>query len=305
MSQFIGIEGGGTKFICVHGNHPSQLQDRTVIQTETPILTMKNVIQYINTVRNKFDIKAIGLAVFGPLDLDSYSKTYGYITTTPKSGWENFPIVATLKKHANLPVGFDTDVNGAALGEYRWGAARGLDDFVYLTIGTGIGGGLMINGKVVHGAMHPEMGHMLVPRDTLRDTFIGSCQYHKNCLESLASGTSMSARWQVKSALELPPGHPAWDLEAHYLAAGIVNLITTVSPKRVILGGGVMQQGHLIAKIRTEVIKILNGYIQYDGIINHIDQYIVGPELHENSGVCGAIALAEQSFLHSRKLEVA
>jgi fructokinase len=299
MSHFIGIEGGGTKFVCVHGNHPQNLQDRIVIKTETPELTLKKVIQYIKSIKTNYDIKAIGMAVFGPLDLDIHSHTYGYITTTPKTGWNNYNIVGTLKKHFNLPIGFDTDVNGAALGEHRWGAAHGVDDFVYLTVGTGIGGGIMINGKVVHGAMHPEIGHMLIPQDISRDSFSGVCQYHKNCMESLASGTAMSSRWQVDSAIELPLSHEAWDLEAHYLGIGIANLITVFSPKMVILGGGIMQQNHLLPKIRKEVIKSLNCYIQFDKMINHIDKYIVSPGLNEDSGVCGAIALAQQSLLKS------
>lgn len=296
MNHFIGIEGGGTKFVCVHGTGPDNLQDRTVIPTKSPAETIHQVIEYIKAVKKKVNIKAIGVAVFGPLDLDHTSSTYGHITTTPKEGWQNFNLVGVLKNEFHLPIGFDTDVNGSALGEYRWGAGQGLDDFIYLTVGTGIGGGLMINGKLVHGAMHPEMGHILIPQDTSRDTYKGACQFHKNCLESLASGTAMSARWNVASALDLPENHEAWDLEAHYLGLGIANYVLTLSPKRIIIGGGVMHQDHLLKKIRREVIKCLNGYLKCEKIINHMDDYIVKPSLGDNAGICGAIALAEQSF---------
>lgn len=297
LDQFIGIEGGGTKFVCVHGSSPEDLHDRTVINTQSPQQTIKEVIEYIRAVKQRTTIKGIGLAVFGPLDLDRTSPTYGYITTTPKPGWKNFNIVGELKKAFNMPIGFDTDVNGAALGEYQWGGAQGLNDFIYLTIGTGIGGGLMINGKIVHGAMHPEMGHILIPQDTRRDAFKGCCHFHRNCWESLASGTAMNERWQVDSSTDLPDDHEAWDLQAHYLGIGIANLILTLSPQRILIGGGVMHQPQLLPKIRDEVAKCLNGYLQCDKIIQHLDDYIVHPGLGNNSGICGAIVLAKEAFI--------
>jgi len=302
MNQYIGIEGGGTKFICAHGSGPHDLQDRTVIHTQSPDQTMKEVADYIRATQKKSLIKAIGLAVFGPLDLDPVSPMYGYITTTPKPGWKNFNIVGVLKQAFKLPIGFDTDVNGAALGEYQWGAAQGLNDFIYLTVGTGIGGGLMINGRIVHGAMHPEMGHIIIPRDTSRDSFAGCCHFHSTCLESLASGTAMSSRWCVKSPFDLPSDHEAWDLEAHYLGIGIANHILSFSPQRIIIGGGVMQQTHLLPKIRREVLKCLNGYLKFEKIVNRLDEYIVKPGLGENSGICGAMVLAEQSLVRSVKV---
>jgi fructokinase len=296
LNQYVGIEGGGTKFVCVHGSGPHDLRDRTVINTQSPHATMKEVIEYIRAVKQRSNIKAIGLAVFGPLDLDHSSPTYGYITTTPKPGWGNFNIVGELKQAFDMPIGFDTDVNGAALGEYQWGAAQSLNDFIYITVGTGIGGGLMINGKIVHGAMHPEMGHIIIPQDTSRDSFKGCCQFHSNCWESLASGTAMNARWQVESAMDLSATHEAWNLEAHYLGIGIANLILTLSPQRILIGGGVMHQSHLLPKVRAEVAKCLNGYLKCEKIINRLDEYIVKPGLDDNSGICGAIALAEQSL---------
>jgi fructokinase len=302
MTHFIGIEGGGTKFVCVHGSNPNDLQDRTTIKTQSPDATMQEVIEYIRAIQKKTTIKAIGLAIFGPLDLDLDSATYGYVTTAAKPGWAQYDVVGTLKKAFDLPIGFDTDVNGSAIGEYRWGSARGLSDFLYLTIGTGIGGGAMVNGKLLHGASHPEMGHMLVPHHP-KDTFEGICLYHPNCLESLASGPSMKARWKVNSALDLPEDHEAWDLEAHYLGLGLVNYILALSPKRIIMGGGVMRQTHLLAKIRMEIIQCLNGYLKDDKIIKNLDTYIVHPGLGEDSGICGAIALAEKSLKEATLLK--
>jgi fructokinase len=296
MNHFIGIEGGGTKFVCVHGTGPDNLHDRTIIKTQSPDLTIQELIHYLRSVSLKANISAIGIASFGPLDLDKSSATYGHITAAAKSGWENYNLLGALRQTCRLPIGFDTDVNGAALGEHRWGAAQDLNDFMYLTIGTGIGGGIMMNGKIVHGAMHPEMGHILIPQNLEHDNFSGVCSYHKNCLEGLASGTSMNTRWNVASSLDLPIDHPAWDLEAHYLGLGLANYIMTFSPKRIILGGGIMHQNHLLPKIHSEVVKSLNGYINCSRIINHIETYIVKPGLGDNSGICGAIALAQESF---------
>jgi fructokinase len=191
-------------------------------------------------------------------------------------------------------VAFDTDVNGAALGEYRWGAAQGLATFVYLTIGTGLGGGGMVEGQLMHGLMHPEMGHMLIAHDWEADPYAGWCPYHGDCWEGLAAGPALEGRWQVKG-MQLPPDHPAWELEAHYLALGLVNIITILSPQRIILGGGVMQQGHLFPMVRAKVQKLLNGYLQRAAITDEIDSYIVPPALGGRSGVLGAIALAEMA----------
>ncbi len=302
MNQFVGIEGGGTKFVCVYGSSPTDLQDRTVIKTQKPDVTMKEVIEYIRFAQKKADIKAIGLAIFGPLDLDLTSSTYGCITTAAKPGWEHYDVIGTLKDSFNLPIGLDTDVNGSAIGEHRWGAGQGLSDFLYLTIGTGIGGGAVVGGELLHGASHPEMGHMLVQQNRALDPdFEGVCLYHKNCLESLASGPSMKTRWKVDSALDLPPDHKAWDLEAHYLAVGLINYMLTLAPKRIIMGGGVMRQAHLLPKIYQEIVTHLNGYLKDDKIIQHLDTYIVPPGLGEDSGICGAIALAEKSFMLAEK----
>jgi fructokinase len=186
----------------------------------------------------------------------------------------------------------DTDVNAAALGEHRWGAAQGLDTFVYLTIGTGIGGGALVGGKILHGLMHPEMGHILIPHDRDRDPFKGMCLFHEDCFEGLACGPAIQARWG-KPGKDLPDDHPAWPLEAHYLASGLVALIMVLSPQRIILGGGVMQRLHLFPLVRKEVVELLNGYIHQPAILEAIDRYIVPPALQGQAGVLGAIALAQ------------
>lgn len=292
MAQYVGIEGGGTKFVCAYGSGPHDIHDRIVIHTETADATMRQVIAYIRSVQAKVQLSAIGASVFGPLDLDKESATYGYITTTPKPGWGNFDFVGTLQKTFHLPIGFDTDVNAAAISEYRWGAAQGISDLIYLTIGTGIGGGVIANHQLIHGAMHPEMGHILIPIDK-DDSFHGVCPYHKNCLEGLASGPSLQKRWGVASALELPENHAAWDLEASYLGLALVNFTLCLAPKRIILGGGVMRKKFLLPKIRKQFLHHLKGYVKNPTVTQNIESYIVLPGLEENAGVCGAIALAE------------
>jgi fructokinase len=193
-----------------------------------------------------------------------------------------------------VPVGFDTDVNGAALGEMRWGAARGLSDFLYLTVGTGIGGGAVSGGRVLHGLSHPEMGHIRVPHDRVEDPFEGCCPFHRDCLEGLASGPAIEARWGV-SARDLPLDHPGFALEARYLALGMANWVCTLSPQRIIVGGGVMQQSALFAMIRAELLRLLNGYIDVREITDCSDQYIMAPGLGSRAGVLGALVLAEEA----------
>jgi fructokinase len=297
MTQFIGIEGGGTKFVCAYGSGPTDLQGRTVIRTQKPENTMSEVFEFISSVQQKVDVAAIGVSVFGPLDLDTQSTTYGHIMPTAKLDWSaGYDMVGELRKHFNLPIGFDTDVNGAAIGEFRWGAAQGLSDFLYLTIGTGIGGGAMVNGKLVHGAQHPEMGHIMIPQDKTLDPFEGVCAYHKNCFEGLASGPAMKVRWHVDSALDLPEDHPAWDLEAHYLGTALAAYTFVLSPKRIIMGGGVMRQKHLLSKVRVQMADAIKGFVKNPRVTDS-EHYIVPPGVGENSGVLGAIALAEKAYI--------
>lgn len=288
-----GIEGGGTKFVCAIGTGPNDLKAEERFPTTTPDETLNRIIGFFKKHSSKQQLTAIGIASFGPIDLKQSSLTFGYITSTPKPGWANTDILGTIKNALNVPVVFDTDVNGAALGEHRFGSARDTENFIYLSIGTGIGGGGMINGKLMHGLLHPEMGHIRIPHDWQKDSFPGICPYHKDCFEGLASGTAIFSRWG-KTAKELPDRHPAWDLEAHYIALALTSYICTLSPERIILGGGVMERSAMLPLIRDEVQKLLNNYINKPEITRNIDNYIVTPELEKYAGVLGAIALAEE-----------
>jgi fructokinase len=222
------------------------------------------------------------------------SPKFGYITATPKPGWANTEFLGRISRALRVPVGFDTDVNAGALGEATWGAAKGLETFVYLTVGTGIGGGGMVNGQLLHGLLHPEMGHLRVPHDLVKDPYPGACPFHGDCFEGLAAGPALLGRWG-RRAEELPPDHAAWRLEAHYLALGLVNLICTLSPQRIILGGGVMQQTGLFPMVRQNIQQLLSGYLQVPAILEQIDQYIVPAALGSRAGVLGAIALAKRA----------
>ena len=287
---FGGIEGGGTKFVCAVGTGPDDVRAETRFPTTTPAETLGKAIEFFN----QFDgLSAIGVACFGPLDPHPASPTYGQILPTPKPGWTNADIVGTLRSALALPIVFDTDVNGAALAEARWGAAQGCDPVLYLTIGTGIGGGALVNGKLLHGILHPEMGHIPLPRDPQLDPFPGVCPFHGDCFEGLVAGPALEKRWGQK-AETLPPDHPAWDLEAHYIALALASYIYTLSPQKIIIGGGVIQQAHLLPLVRQKVQALLNNYVQSQLITQNIDTYIVPPSLGNRAGVLGAIALAEQ-----------
>lgn len=290
-----GIEGGGTKFNCIVASDPDNIVADIRIPTTTPEETIEKSIQFFRNVSKDIPLAGIGLGSFGPIDLDQNSPTYGFITDTPKPGWSNTDIVGHLEKELNIPVAFDTDVNAAALGEHHWGAGRDLDSFIYLTIGTGIGGGGLINGKLMHGLLHPEMGHVLLPHNLDNDPFPGICPFHKDCFEGLASGPAMKERWG-EAPENLPEDHPAWDLEAHYISLGVMGLILSISPKRVILGGGVMNYPGMYAKVQNEVVNLLNQYVKKPEITDYIGSYIVPPELGSKSGRLGAIALIQSKF---------
>lgn len=289
-----GIEAGGTKFVCAVGTGPDGLRAETVIETTTPTETIGRAVAFLQAQAQQAPLTAIGIASFGPVDLDPRSKTYGYITATPKPGWRYADLQGTVQRALGVPVAFDTDVNGAALAEHRWGAAQQQANVIYLTVGTGIGGGALVHGQLLHGLLHPEMGHILLPHDWQADPYPGFCPYHGDCLEGLAAGPAMEGRWGQR-AETLPADHPGWQLEAHYLALGIVNLSLTLSPQRVVLGGGVMHQQALYPVIREKVRSVLNGYLQTPLILEQPDEYIVAPGLGDRAGVLGAIALAQQT----------
>ena len=288
-----GIEAGGTKFVCAIGTGPNNIVSSTQFPTTTPEETLGKATGFFKKAMHKYPLSVIGIASFGPLDLDKKSPAYGCITNTPKSGWANTNLVKIIYDALLIPVTLDTDVNGAASGEQHWGAAAGLDNFLYITVGTGIGGGGIINGKMMHGLVHPEMGHILVPHDLAKDPFPGSCPNHGDCLEGLASGTAMVKRWG-KPPEEMPLDHAGWALEAEYLACGIMNYICTLSPQKIIIGGGIMKAPGLLDSIRRRVRSLLNDYVNSPAITKHIDNYLVPPALGDLAGVLGAIALAQQ-----------
>jgi fructokinase len=277
--------------VCAVGTGPDDLRAETRFPTTTPEKTIGHAIAFFEEYAQEEPLAAIGISSFGPVDPNPVSPTFGCITTTPKPGWANTEFASRIKGALGVPFGFDTDVNGAALGEHRWGAARGLDTFIYLTVGTGIGGGGLVNGKPMHGLIHPEMGHVRLPRHP-DDAFPGVCPYHGDCLEGMATGPALEERWG-QPAETLPVDHPAWEIEAHYLAYGLVNFICTLSPQRILMGGGVMEQSHLFPMIRRKVQSLLNGYVASTVILERINEYILPPGLGNRAGVLGAVALAQ------------
>lgn len=288
-----GIEAGGTKTVCAVGSGPDSILALERFPTTTPEETLGQCIDMFQ--RFKSDLKAVGIATFGPVDHDPASPTWGHVTNTPKLEWQYTDMVGTVERALDLPVSMDTDVNGAALGEHVWGAAQGIDTFIYLTIGTGIGGGGMVNGGLMHGLLHPEMGHVFVPHDWEEDPYPGWCMYHGDCMEGLAAGPALEGRWKVKGET-LPASHPAWGLEAKYLAAGITNFIYTLSPQLIILGGGVMDNEFLYDMIRDQIRVQMNGYLQIPKVLDEIASYVVPPALGNRAGVLGAIALAHRKL---------
>lgn len=283
------LEAGGTKMVCAIGDEKGHITERKVIPTLTPAETIPPMIDFFMGD----DIEALGIACFGPIDLIPGSPSYGHITSTPKLEWRDTDIVGAFAESLGIPIGFDTDVNGSLLGEVTWGSARGLDDVVYITIGTGVGGGVMSGGRLVHGMLHPELGHMIIPRRR-GDTYPGACPYHGDCLEGLVSGPSIERRYGVKAA-ELADRPEVWELEAYYIAEALVNIILTLSPQRIILGGGVMHQEQLYALIRSHVSDMLAGYIQA-APLKRMDSYIVPPSLNDDQGIMGAVRLAMEAL---------
>jgi fructokinase len=295
MSLYGGIEAGGTKFVCAIGSSPEDLQNEVRFETTSPKETINRTLEYFKEQNLIEKLQAIGIGTFGPVELNRDSSNYGFIKSTPKPGWSNINIYGLIKEELKIPIGFNTDVNAAALGEYEWGAGQGLNNFIYLTIGTGIGGGVMINGRLLHGLQHPEMGHIFIPQDIEADPYEGNCPFHKNCFEGLASGLAMKNRWG-KSSEDLNKDHKAWDLEAQYISFALINYIYTLSPERIIIGGGIMEQKKLLPLIHTTVKKMLNNYIQLEEITDNIEKYIVLPSLGNKAGILGAIALAKKEY---------
>ena len=286
-----GLEAGGTKVICAVGTGPGDVRAEARLPTTTPPHTLRRVAEFFTAQAARTPLAALGVASFGPLDLDPCSPTFGCITTTPKPGWTGVDLLRPLRQALGVPVAIDTDVNGAALAEHRWGAGRGVDSLVYVTVGSGIGGGAIVHGRPVHGLVHPEMGHLRVPHDRALDPFPGVCPHHGDCLEGLASGPALAARWgQPPDAL--PDDHPAWALEAHYLALGLANVVVVLSPHRIVIGGGVMARPQLYPLIRSTLVALLAGYVQTPALSEGIDDYVAAPALGDRAGALGALALA-------------
>jgi fructokinase len=283
VSVLGGIECGGSKWECAVGTGGRDVRAAKTIPTTTPAETIGRAIAFFE---REGPVDAIGIGSFGPLDRRPGSPTWGHVTTTPKPGWAQTDIAGEVARGLSVPVAFDTDVNAAALGEHRWGAAQGLDTFCYITVGTGIGGGGMVGGELLHGLLHPEFGHLRIPHDLTVDPFPGSCPYHGDCWEGLASGTALRARWG-KPAAELDD-EPAWALQARYLALGLVAVISVLSPERIVIGGGVMQRAGLLNEVQRVVAALLNGYLGEAASITL-------PALGGRAGVLGAIALAENA----------
>ena len=279
------LEAGGTKMVCAIGDETGKIYEQESFPTVTPEETLPQLLDYF---KGK-EIEALGIACFGPIDLDRDSDTYGYITTTPKTAWMNTDIAGYFDNGLNVPVGFDTDVNGSLLGEVTYGQAKGLGDAVYYTIGTGVGAGVMSGGKLVHGAMHPEAGHMLLKVREDDPMPEGICPFHGACLEGMAAGPSIEKRWG-KKAIEMKDDAKVWDLEAYYLAQCMVTTTLMLSPKIIILGGGVMHQTQLFPLVREKTRELLNGYIKND-TVNDMDHYIVPASLHDDQGIMGCLKL--------------
>lgn len=278
------LEAGGTKMVCAIGDEAGNIYERISVPTETPEITMPKLVDYFK----QHNIEALGIGCFGPIDLNRNSDTYGYILTTPKLVWQNYNILGVLRDALGIPVGFDTDVNASALGEATWGCTKGLDNSMYITIGTGIGAGIITNGKLLHGMLHPEAGHTLMVRHPA-DTYEGHCPYHKSCLEGMAAGPAIEARWGRKG-IDLADKKEVWEMEAYYIGQALVNYVLILSPQRIVLGGGVMHQTQLLPMVREELKKQLAGYVRTSEL-DDLQSYVVLPSLNDNQGIMGALKL--------------
>lgn len=291
------IEAGGTKFNCAVGRGPEELLETARIPTTQPKETLEAVARFFSNAKAKHGaFAALGVGCFGPVDLHPESATYGHITSTPKPGWQNTDVVGFLKNRFKAPVAFDTDVNGAVLGEYLWGAGQGMDPLVYITIGTGVGGGVLAHGKLLHGLLHPEIGHVQVPppRRSKAVTRRGQCPFHAHCVEGYVSGPAIAKRWGAL-AEKLPPDSPAWEEAAEVLGHLCVNLTLTLSPRRIILGGGVMDQEQVLPLVHGQFVKLLNGYLRVPEAGPRVADYLVRPQLGAKAGLLGALALGRMA----------
>ncbi len=303
--MYAGVESGGTKIVCAVSHDPEQLVARTSFPTGTdPQAAVIKMAEFFREQEEKHDeIEAIGFGSFGPCDPNPSSDRFGYVTSTPKPGWQNFDVISALRDalkgkglSGDVPIPFDTDVNAAALAEHRCGAGRAVDCFAYFTVGTGIGGGALESGRLLHGLIHPEMGHIRIPRPASEiEVFDGVCPYHGDCWEGVAAGPAIAARWGERGE-NLPAQHPAWDLEAAYLAAGLHAIVCTLSPGRIAVGGGVGLAPGLLERVRPLLLKSLANYVDSPVLLERIDEYLVPAATGADAGVIGAMLLAEQAL---------
>lgn len=284
--MFGAIEAGGTKFVCAVGNEKGTIIERISIPTTVPEETMAAVITFFE----KYQLDAIGIGSFGPIDINMESPTYGMITSTPKLPWRNFQFVQAMKDAFSVPIGFNTDVNAAALGESVHGAAKGLDSCLYITVGTGVGAGAVVQGELLQGLSHPEMGHILVRRHPT-DHYQGKCHYHGDCLEGLAAGPAIEERWGEKG-IDLVDRPEVWELTGYYIAQALMQYILILSPKKIILGGGVMHQQQVFDSVYKHLPELLGGYVE----LPELSEYIVSPGLGDDAGITGSLLLAYQAF---------
>lgn len=289
-----GIEAGGTKFICIVASDPDHILEQARIPTTSPGETLGRTIEFFQPFTSSHQISAIGIGCFGPLDIDPTSPTFGFITNTPKPGWSGTNVRGAILRTLNVTAVIDMDVNSAALGEYKWGASQGCDPSLYLTVGTGIGGGYVINGTPLTGLLNLELGHIRIPHDLQLDPFQGICPFHGDCFEGLANGPAIQARFGSRGE-SIPDDHPFWEVEAGYIASALTNYILTLSPRKIVIGGGVMGRAFLFPVIRRKVQELLQGYVSHPNLLDDIEHYIVPPALGNRSGSLGAIALAQMT----------
>lgn len=295
---YAAIEAGGTKFVCAVGTADGTLLERARFATRDPKSTLAEALTFFETAAQRHGMpRGLGIASFGPLELDPNAPLYGRLLRTPKPGWHDADLIAPFA-HLGIPIALDTDVNAAALAESAWGAGRGLDCVVYVTVGTGIGGGAVVHGRTLRGLMHPELGHVHPRRHPDDLGFAGICPHHGDCLEGLANGPAIVARLGHELG-NASHDHPIWEIEADYLGQLCAQLTLTLSPQRIVLGGGVMQHARLFARIRARAQHWLGGYIARHQVEDGIDDYIVPPDLDDRSGILGALLLAVNSDRHA------